>query len=1049
MFKQLCLTLIVAASWQASVVAADKYAVKVATDRETALYQVGETAQFRVTLTKNGAPFTDANASFVVDDFVAGAEDNRGFPSGKIQFADGKIKPIAVTAKSATFVRCRVTLRPPNSKAIQAIAGAGFSVGDIQPSLPVPDDFDAFWSEQKKLLAKVEMKPESTVVEQPDASIQCADVVVPCLGGAPVSGYFAKPKDAANKSLPAILWVHGAGVRGSSLGNAVTGAKAGMLSMDINAHGIPNGKPASFYQALSAGKLNNYRHAGREARETSYFRGMYLRLVRAIDFLTSQPEWDGEVVAVIGHSQGGGQALVAGGIDDRVTFVATGVPAICDHSGRATNRINGWPKLVPMDADGKPVANVLQASRYVDAVNFASRCQAAAIMSVGFIDGVCPPSSCYAAYNQLQGEKQIIHEPLMGHAAPLHIRTAFVRAIERHVKRSRRTTGKIQLSAEIRSRALAILRAGVRSDEFWPSIHAAEALTLAGQGEEVVKLLGPKLAGETDDQKRCGISRELVRAGDWRKSEVMLNILAGDDPHGHVHAAESLFKVAEIGDGHAMRSAVKSDNIKLQVMSAAALARCGSPSAFKVLRSLLASDEEETARLASWVLARIGDESDIAQIRLNVARATTPVAVCYQQHALATLGDEAGRQALLKNLKSADPAIRVYAATFAGDARLLAAKDSLVGLLDDETLDVRVRAAQSLFVLSQPPRDAKEDLSILTYPATKENPRYTEGSIVRLGSGNLLYAVTQFIGDGSDFANARIVAKQSADGGRSWSESTVLQESTGKLNVMSVTLRRIRVNDEDPIAMFYLQKDGYAELHAFMRLSADGGRSFADRVKVTGEPGYHVMNNDRVVQLGSGRLLAPVASTPDVHKVNHFVSYCWLSDDGGRSWRKGKGKVDLPKRGAMEPEVIELRDGRVMMIMRNQLGYISTSYSKDGGDQWSAPSKLSSIIAPEAPATMRRIPSTGDLLLIWNNNFKAGRGHGGKRTPLTAAVSSDEGKTWRHVRNLEANGDRTYSYPSLVFVKDRAVLSYWEGAKGRLSSRFRSLPVSWFYDTAP
>ena len=75
---------------------------------------------------------------------------------------------------------------------------------------------------------------------------------------------------------------------------------------------------------------------------------MFLRLVRALDFLTSRPEWDGKHLIVIGHSQGGGQALAAGGLDPRVTLIASGVPAICDHSGRAAGRINGWPKLVPL-----------------------------------------------------------------------------------------------------------------------------------------------------------------------------------------------------------------------------------------------------------------------------------------------------------------------------------------------------------------------------------------------------------------------------------------------------------------------------------------------------------------------------------------------------------------------------------------------------------------------------------------------------------------------------------------------------------------------------
>jgi sialidase-1 len=183
-----------------------------------------------------------------------------------------------------------------------------------------------------------------------------------------------------------------------------------------------------------------------------------------------------------------------------------------------------------------------------------------------------------------------------------------------------------------------------------------------------------------------------------------------------------------------------------------------------------------------------------------------------------------------------------------------------------------------------------------------------------------------------------------------------------------------------------------------------------------------------------------------VQKVNHFVAHCYLSDDGGQSWRAGTGKVDLPKRGAMEPEVIELQGGRLLMILRTQLGYIAASYSDDGGDTWSEAVSLG-VQAPEAPATIRRIPATGELLLAWNNTYVEGAGHGGARTPLTAAVSSDEGRTWQHIRNLESDPTHTYAYTSILFVQDRVLLTYWDndGETSRYSSRFWSLPVSWFY----
>ncbi len=407
------------------------YSLKVVTDRPDAMYAVGDEATFLISVTRGDEMVTDGSVSFVVDDFLKGGQA-AGLPEGQLSLA---AEPVRVTVKGRRpeFLRCQVTFQPLEGKAVRAVAGAGFSPEKIGLSLPVPNDFDEFWAEQKRQLAKVPQNPKLTPVDHADKSLACFDAQVHCLGDAPVSGYFAKPKTATAKTLPAILWVHGAGVRSSSLGNAVKGAQAGFLSMDINAHGLPNGKPNEFYSEQNAGPLNGYRHAGRESRDTVYFKGMFLRLVRAIDFLTSQPEWDGKHVVVIGHSQGGGQSLAAGGLDERVTLIAPGVPAICDHSGVAAGRVNGWPKLVPNGADGKPDPQILQAARYVDAVNFAARCKADAIMSVGFIDAVCPPSSCYAAYNALRGEKSIINEPLMGHAAPAHIHAAFFNRVLEHV----------------------------------------------------------------------------------------------------------------------------------------------------------------------------------------------------------------------------------------------------------------------------------------------------------------------------------------------------------------------------------------------------------------------------------------------------------------------------------------------------------------------------------------------------------------------------------------------------------------------------------------
>lgn len=399
--------------------------VTITSDRPDALYMENEKVTFTIAA-RDGT--SDLDAATI--DWTLSVDGHKTLASGKGANVSGSLDRPGFLLVTATYTAA-------DGKKITGYGAAGISPAAIPPSLPAPDDFDDFWAAQKKKLAGVPMTVTATphpLTNASDAALEAADVSITCEeNGPPVSGYFAKPKNAAVKSLPAVLWVHGAGVRSASLPAALGGARDGFLSMDINAHGIPNGKPEAFYKALSEGELKTYRFDGNTDREKVYFRGMFVRLVRAIDFLTSRPEWDGKTVAVIGHSQGGLQALVAGGLDERVTFIGSGVPAGCDHTGMQVDRIAGWPKIVPRLADGSYDPAAIEASRSIDAVNFAARCKAEAIVSVGFIDRTCPPTSVYAAYNVLPGKKTMLNYPAMGHASTDEIRQKFREALLEHV----------------------------------------------------------------------------------------------------------------------------------------------------------------------------------------------------------------------------------------------------------------------------------------------------------------------------------------------------------------------------------------------------------------------------------------------------------------------------------------------------------------------------------------------------------------------------------------------------------------------------------------
>jgi predicted neuraminidase len=229
------------------------------------------------------------------------------------------------------------------------------------------------------------------------------------------------------------------------------------------------------------------------------------------------------------------------------------------------------------------------------------------------------------------------------------------------------------------------------------------------------------------------------------------------------------------------------------------------------------------------------------------------------------------------------------------------------------------------------------------------------------------------------------------------------------------------------------------------RFSSDEGKTWSGDSLVTTKRGYQAVNNARVIQLrDSSRLLAPVffcrgKSWKDDY---YFYGVVYYSDDNGRTWRDGGQRIDVKacSYGFDEPAVIELKDGRVMMLIRTDTGRIWRCYSRDGGVTWSEPA-ATDLASPSSPATIRRIPSTGDLLLVWNNVTPRPRNRGQPRNPLTAAISSDEGETWKRVRNVEDSEGGNYCYSSVTFNGRDVILSYYE--RGAL--KVCVAEVDWFY----
>ncbi len=267
--------------------------------------------------------------------------------------------------------------------------GAAVAPTKLKPSVPRPADFDSFWAAKIEALNEIPVNAELTPGDSGKPGVEFYTFELDSLGSQ-AQGYLAKP--AKEGKFPAIVILQWAGVYAVPRDAVLDRAAEGWLALDVDAHdkvpSAPGGPPA------------NYQSVGNTDRETSYFLNMYLRDYRAIDYLTSRPDWDGKTLVLMGTSMGGQQSLCLAGLHPKVTHLIVNVPAGCDFCGSLHGRASGYPNWPATDPA------VMRTAPYFDAVNFASRIEAVSLVAMGFVDTVAPPVGIWIAFNQIEGPKE-------------------------------------------------------------------------------------------------------------------------------------------------------------------------------------------------------------------------------------------------------------------------------------------------------------------------------------------------------------------------------------------------------------------------------------------------------------------------------------------------------------------------------------------------------------------------------------------------------------------------------------------------------------------
>lgn len=378
------------------------------------LYQIGENAKVEVSFCKYGIP-RDGELKYSIGNDMLQPDKH-----GSVKLKNGRAVINMGTKKTPGFRDMKLSVSL-DGKTYEHHIKVGFSVDKIKPYTQEPQDFRSFWQKNVEELKQVPMSYTKELYKD-----YCTDKIDCYLVklqidkmGHSMYGFLFYPKNAQPGKHPVVLCPPGAGIKTikDPMRNKYY-AENGFVRFEVEIHGLDPRIPSETFGEISRAfndRNGGYLANGLENKDIYYMKHVYVGLVRCIDFLTSLPEWDGKNVAVQGGSQGGALAIIAAGLDSRVTQCVANHPALSDMAGYAAKGgTGGYPHFCrqPQILSNKDCLNTLA---YFDVVNFARYVKAPTYLTWGYNDVTCPPTTSYAVWNTLKCTKESLLTPINEH----------------------------------------------------------------------------------------------------------------------------------------------------------------------------------------------------------------------------------------------------------------------------------------------------------------------------------------------------------------------------------------------------------------------------------------------------------------------------------------------------------------------------------------------------------------------------------------------------------------------------------------------------------
>ena len=372
------------------------------------IYKTGEKAKVEVGFYIYGVPQDLEVAYEIAPDMMPATA------KGKVKLKNGRAVINIGTMKKAGFLDLRLTATKGDRK-FQHHVKVGFSPEQLKPYTKNPADFDSFWKanieEARKTPVGVSCK---RVEEYSTDEFDCYLLKLKTDKHHSIYGYLTKPKKEGR--YPVVLCPPGAGIKTikEPMRNTYY-ARNGFIRLEMEIHGLnPEMTAEQFKEITSAfDRENGYLTNGLDNRDNYYMKHVYVACVRAIDYLTSLPEWDGRNTFVQGGSQGGALALITAALDTRVTACVANHPALSDMAGYLDNRAGGYPHFHRLNAMLTP--EKVKTLEYYDVVNFARRITCPVYLTWGFNDNTCPPTTSYIVWNLITSPKDSLITPINEH----------------------------------------------------------------------------------------------------------------------------------------------------------------------------------------------------------------------------------------------------------------------------------------------------------------------------------------------------------------------------------------------------------------------------------------------------------------------------------------------------------------------------------------------------------------------------------------------------------------------------------------------------------